>query len=471
MIELHFPDAVLDDADFCNRHLERSQIEQAFQAAASRPIVILGERRIGKTSLLNVTLNWLQAQERYQVVTPGPWSSMHGFKSELITALALAAGLNPRREDWTDAAGNLQLNSATELVQACHAICAAARQRLVVCIDEFDSALLACPTTGEQREIQALVLHFVEKARLPLTFFFSMTRPTEKIGHAYPTSFLNKARQIDLHPFGKADMIAAVSSLVRDLVQFTVGGLDQLFDLSGGHPYFFKAILNSLLNSAMPHSAGAHIDRAELEPAVTEALHSSEIRLTLPNLLEAHCTEQERALLMRLAQSNDLILSGVSEQEAAAARALRQRDYVSCAPDGRGPIGLSIGFIGRWLRLQSTTGEYVISAEPTRQPLPDGILIDEESRRIYRDGHELELTRLELQLLLYMGQHLDRVLERRELGEHAWGAFDDVLDGARLDQAIGRLRKKLRDDARHPKYIQTYPGTGYRLSNVRFRPR
>jgi DNA-binding response OmpR family regulator len=70
-----------------------------------------------------------------------------------------------------------------------------------------------------------------------------------------------------------------------------------------------------------------------------------------------------------------------------------------------------------------------------------------------------------------MSQHLDQLLERRELGEHAWGAYDDVLDGSRLDQAMARLRKKLGDDARQPKYIQTYTGTGYRLHNVHLIPR
>ena len=465
VFELNFPNAVNDDRDFFDRLTERSQIHHAFDSATGKPIVILGERRIGKTSLLNVSVNWLNAQPRYAVVFPAPWSSLSQFKLEFLSALAGAVGVRLRQREWIDANGHLQLASAAEFVAACRETCAASpNRRFVVCIDEFDSHLLTC-AESERDEIQRLAFYLVEKARLPITLFFTMTQPTEKIGQAYPTSFLNKSEQVHLHPFSRSDMATMVVGLLGDHFAFDEDGLDHLFHLSGGHPYFVKALLDSLVNPplAAPHSTT--IDRGWLDRAMAQAVERAEVQSSLPNLLETHFSENERSLLARLAQAGGKLAAAQMRPEwLAAMSALAKRDYVLVQPGG--DVALRIHFWRFWLNAQPSPAPLLDSGD-----FPDGVLIDEDSQRVFVGGAEVKLTGLELRLMMYLGRRLGHVVNRDELAESVWGKYDEAIDNSRIDQAIARIRKKLGDDARHPKYLETRAGTGYLLRDVRFMPR
>lgn len=89
--------------------------------------------------------------------------------------------------------------------------------------------------------------------------------------------------------------------------------------------------------------------------------------------------------------------------------------------------------------------------------------IDSASCRVTDDGHAVELSVTEFRLLLELALHPDRVLTREELVERVWGYR--YLGASRLvDMAVKRLRGKIRDDAREPRYIATVRGIGYRFT-------
>ena len=62
--------------------------------------------------------------------------------------------------------------------------------------------------------------------------------------------------------------------------------------------------------------------------------------------------------------------------------------------------------------------------------------------------------------LAYEG--LDSVVRRAELIEEVWGSSLWQADRS-LDVHMSSLRRKLGDDARNPRYIQTVHGSGFRL--------
>jgi DNA-binding response OmpR family regulator len=79
-----------------------------------------------------------------------------------------------------------------------------------------------------------------------------------------------------------------------------------------------------------------------------------------------------------------------------------------------------------------------------------GIRIDLRTRRVERDGHEVQLTAREFELLAHLLRHPDQVLSRERLLNAVWG-FD-----------FDYLRCKLgADDAADP--IETVRNVGYRL--------
>ena len=64
-------------------------------------------------------------------------------------------------------------------------------------------------------------------------------------------------------------------------------------------------------------------------------------------------------------------------------------------------------------------------------------------------------------MLLFLLERRERLVTKEELFEHIWeGAA--VTDNALL-QCIFDIRKLLGDDARHPRFIKTFPKVGYRF--------
>ena len=98
-----------------------------------------------------------------------------------------------------------------------------------------------------------------------------------------------------------------------------------------------------------------------------------------------------------------------------------------------------------------------------QQPPPgaaqDGVLyVDPTSRTVVRDGQAQRLTRLEFDLLLFLGENPDRAFRRAELLRGVWGY--DQTSARTVDVHIRRLRVKL---GVHRPLVTTVHGVGYRL--------
>jgi DNA-binding response OmpR family regulator len=77
-------------------------------------------------------------------------------------------------------------------------------------------------------------------------------------------------------------------------------------------------------------------------------------------------------------------------------------------------------------------------------------------------GRDLHLTPLEQSLLYLLAANVGRVLTRDEILDHLWGT-DYLADSNVIDRHVRNLRAKLGDDWRHPRYLATVPGQGYRF--------
>ncbi len=86
--------------------------------------------------------------------------------------------------------------------------------------------------------------------------------------------------------------------------------------------------------------------------------------------------------------------------------------------------------------------------------------IDKSTHTVEFKNEPLELTHKEYQLLLYLIENKERVVERDELLNNIWG-YDFIGESRALDVHIRSLRKKLNDDG--DKYIKTIRSVGYRF--------
>ncbi|MDQ3368389.1 MAG: response regulator transcription factor [Myxococcota bacterium] len=92
-----------------------------------------------------------------------------------------------------------------------------------------------------------------------------------------------------------------------------------------------------------------------------------------------------------------------------------------------------------------------------------GIAVDTGTREAWVDGKSVELTGLEIDLLVALLRRAGRVVPRAALLELA-GRGDVAVGERAVDVHISRLRKKLGDDP--PTRIRTVRGVGYVLSRT-----
>jgi two-component system, OmpR family, KDP operon response regulator KdpE len=90
--------------------------------------------------------------------------------------------------------------------------------------------------------------------------------------------------------------------------------------------------------------------------------------------------------------------------------------------------------------------------------------IDIPRRIIRRKGKEIDLTRIEFDLLSYLVQNMDRVITSKMLLEQVWGP-EYGSDNQTLRVHISHLRKKIEPHPAVPRHILTEPGIGYRFES------
>lgn len=90
------------------------------------------------------------------------------------------------------------------------------------------------------------------------------------------------------------------------------------------------------------------------------------------------------------------------------------------------------------------------------------IRLDLESRKVWIRDQEVHLSRKEFDLLALFLQHPNRVFTRDQLLKTVWEDSAE-WETRTIDTHIHWLRKKLEDNPRQPRYLQTVPGVGYRF--------
>ncbi len=91
-----------------------------------------------------------------------------------------------------------------------------------------------------------------------------------------------------------------------------------------------------------------------------------------------------------------------------------------------------------------------------------GLRLETETRRVVLDGDDVELTTMEFELLRVLMASHGRVMSRDRLLEKLRGLDADVYDRS-IDMLVSRLRHKLADDSRAPRFIKTVWRTGYQF--------
>lgn len=87
--------------------------------------------------------------------------------------------------------------------------------------------------------------------------------------------------------------------------------------------------------------------------------------------------------------------------------------------------------------------------------------VDFQRMQVYLKGNPTKLSATEYKLLELLVKNRGQVLPRNIILERIWDCDENFVDENTLNVHIRRLRQKLEEDARNPRYIVTVFGIGY----------
>lgn len=106
------------------------------------------------------------------------------------------------------------------------------------------------------------------------------------------------------------------------------------------------------------------------------------------------------------------------------------------------------------------SGKKVEEIKPSNTLEINGMKVELDSRRVFVQGKELNLTAKEFDLLELLMSHPNKVYSRNELLELIWGKTYPG-DARTVDVHVRRLREKIELNPGEPLYIHTKWGVGY----------
>jgi DNA-binding response OmpR family regulator len=108
-----------------------------------------------------------------------------------------------------------------------------------------------------------------------------------------------------------------------------------------------------------------------------------------------------------------------------------------------------------WVREHET-------ARPSNVLKFEDVEVDFDKHHVQVRGEELQLTKLELDLLRYFADNPGRVLSREELQHNVW-KLRDYPNRRMVDNFILRLRRHFEPDPQNPIYFVSVRGAGYKF--------
>lgn len=93
----------------------------------------------------------------------------------------------------------------------------------------------------------------------------------------------------------------------------------------------------------------------------------------------------------------------------------------------------------------------------------NGLTVDFERHEVFVKGKKVEFTLKEFELLEILIKNKGRILNRESLLEKIWG-YEYIGETRTIDVHIRYIRKKIEEDDKNPRFIETIRGLGYRFN-------
>jgi tetratricopeptide (TPR) repeat protein len=252
-------------AGFYGRERVFAFVQRSLNVARRVPIVIYGQRRIGKSSVLRQLPRFapdgsvcvfydLQGKSRL---------GLDGILYGLARETAHACGLpRPTRPDATEESFTTWLDHAMEALGA--------PEKLVLLFDEFD---VVDDDSAPASQFLSYLAKLVE-SHPSVAYVLVVGRKTSHLSEHFVESILRTSVQDRLGRFGRDTSDRLATELGKGTLRFESGALDMLFTQAAGHPYCTQLLCHVIWNRLVPGAMAKPVPvRAkDVEAAIPEAL-------------------------------------------------------------------------------------------------------------------------------------------------------------------------------------------------------
>lgn len=356
MYQLNFPNAVTDLKDYFGHREDLNQVLDTLLSGKPVPVIILGERRIGKSSLQAVAIQQLLAAHQSTIryiplmIEPRGITSLDELALNILRRLAMHTKRDLRQTDLFIRPGALHINTPAQFEYAFMQLANGnSQERYLICIDEFDE-ILRQAAPDEVDRINALVHSLIQNQLLPTSLLLTMTRIPEAILSSRSTPFTSMCEVIQLGPMPQVEVNEMVTALTKDLISFTPADLDWIYSISGGNPYFTKLLLSNLINSFPTYIAEKAVPQNGWEAVLKEAVDDTSARLVLENIYRVQFSRTEKQVILFLTQCGGSAphapIASMGTVYVTAARNLTRRGYLL---DEQDVYSFRLKFVRYWM--------------------------------------------------------------------------------------------------------------------------
>jgi len=485
-VNLNFPDPITEDKCFYGRDEVWNQVQRNLLGPNSRPVILLGERQLGKTSLLQISIQRIETlpeSHLIPVVLP-PGSTLSSYESlavSLVKNLQMAVMNILSSSAVQDLKQPQKLGSNQELIDLLYDLVQQVDgKEFVFCLDDLDSLLQPLIHEGLEDEIQKIVGLIDNliwgRHRLRINFFITLSKIPEVLRNPYATNrILASSRLVELPPFTIAETGEMIHGLLKPHVKITGKAVNRFYLYTGGIPYLIKLLLDTLLQCDEFIQNPIIITPNWIDHVNKLAATDYGYSLIFQNIFERNFSIQERALTLLMTRAdrpintNELILLG--SQFITATNSLVRKSYLSEDEQG---FSWRILFFPEWLRHWDRYEEEMalLDVPKLMDTLSIDIWIDKTTKKVFYKQDPVQLSSRQYDVLECLCIHKGKLVSYDQIASHLWHVdeeWENFSLGA-ITMAVSRLRKKFKTETRIPPYIETVAGQGYILHHAGFLP-
>jgi hypothetical protein len=352
------------DRDFFDRREVKEKVFTLLQAPASnKPVVIIGERRSGKTSLVKL-ISFNLSNDPHKIIVSVPYTSVYS-SADLIQEFlgGLFSQIDMLLPDDKDFRTDIRrIGTTSEFLIFLQYLCKYLEGKtIILLIDELDSILVDNCQGEEKGKVLGIINALVEASYLPIKMVLTTTIHPDKWPALAHSSLVYHYEPIQIQPFSAPDlqeMCSSLCSLLHEKIVLQEADQARLYELSGGWPFFGKMVLSYLVQ--FPRSGQDSL--AWFKLAVEKALQDTRLSVALNQIYERTFDDNERAVILYLQKGPISVqeASGIESRFQEALQRLLNRDYLEIKTERyEYRSKLVEGWFRQWERLEEQLKYYL----------------------------------------------------------------------------------------------------------------